>query len=71
MSDLCLGMGVLLLAAAAMTDVSARIVPNWVSVAMAADGLAARMMIGAVGWALLAASVFSVSYPAWNPWRYP
>jgi hypothetical protein len=37
----------------------------------AADALARSKVGRAFGYALLALSVASVSYPAWNPWRHP
>jgi hypothetical protein len=36
-----------------------------------ADWLAGRRWGRGLGYALLAVSVLSVSYPAWNPWRHP
>jgi hypothetical protein len=36
-----------------------------------ADWLAARRWRRGIGLLLLAISVFSASYPAWNPWRHP
>ena len=35
------------------------------------DGLAGRRWGRWLGYVLLGFSVFSVSYPAWNPWRHP
>lgn len=46
--------------------------PLWVlGLLPAADRLARSGAGRGLGAVLLAASVFSVSYPAWNPWRYP
>jgi hypothetical protein len=36
-----------------------------------ADALSRRRLGRALGLALLAVSVFSASYPTWNPWRHP
>jgi hypothetical protein len=46
--------------------------PLWlVAMLPAADWLAGRRWGRAVGYALLALSVLSVSYPEYNPWRHP
>jgi hypothetical protein len=46
--------------------------PLWVlSMVPAADWLASRRWGRGLAYALLAISVISVSYPAWNPWRHP
>jgi hypothetical protein len=46
--------------------------PLWlVSMLPVADWLASRRWGRFVGHVLLAISVVSVSYPAWNPWRHP
>jgi hypothetical protein len=46
--------------------------PFWLlALAPAADRLAGSRRGRAVACALLAVTVFSVSYPIWNPWRHP
>jgi hypothetical protein len=46
--------------------------PLWLlSILPAADWLAARRWGRGLAYVLLAISVFSASYPAWNPWRHP
>jgi hypothetical protein len=46
--------------------------PFWLlSMVPVADWLATRRWGRGVAYALLAVSVLSVSYPAWNPWRHP
>ena len=46
--------------------------PLWlVTMLPAADWLARRRWGRGVAYVLLAVSVFSVSYPGWNPWRHP
>jgi hypothetical protein len=46
--------------------------PLWLlSMLPVADWLAARRWGRGLGYAVLAVSVFSASYPAWNPWRHP
>jgi hypothetical protein len=46
--------------------------PLWlVTMLPVADWLAGRRWGRALGYALLAVSVLSMSYPAWNPWRHP
>jgi hypothetical protein len=46
--------------------------PLWLVAALpAADWLARRRWGRVVGYALLALSVLSVSYPEYNPWRHP
>jgi prepilin peptidase CpaA len=57
-----------LLAYAAAHDIGFRTVPNWVSVALAACGLALRLLQGDAGWGLACgAMVFCCAYAAW--WR--
>src|SRR5262249_4601841 len=46
--------------------------PLWLLTLLpAADWLAARRWRRGLGYILLAISVFSASYPAFNPWRHP
>jgi hypothetical protein len=46
--------------------------PLWlVALAPAADWLSGRRWGRGVAYVLLALSVLSASYPAWNPWRHP
>jgi hypothetical protein len=46
--------------------------PLWlIAMIPAADGLASSRMRKAIALTLLAASVLSASYPAWNPWTQP
>jgi hypothetical protein len=46
--------------------------PFWLlSMVPVADWLATRRWGRGLAYALLAVSVISVSYPAWNPWRHP
>jgi hypothetical protein len=46
--------------------------PLWlVAILPAADWLAGRRWGRGLAYVLLAISVFSASYPAWNPWRHP
>jgi len=46
--------------------------PLWlVAMIPAADAMARRWWTKAIACVLLAASVFSVSYPVWNPWTHP
>jgi hypothetical protein len=46
--------------------------PLWlVALAPAADWLSARRWGRGLAYVLLAVSVLSASYPAWNPWRHP
>jgi hypothetical protein len=46
--------------------------PLWLlSMVPVADSLAGRRWGRGLAYLLLAVSVLSVSYPAWNPWRHP
>jgi hypothetical protein len=46
--------------------------PLWLLMMVpAADALAPRRWGRGLALVLLAVSVLSVSYPAWNPWRHP
>jgi hypothetical protein len=46
--------------------------PLWLLALLpAADGLAPARWGRGLGYLLLGVSVFSASYPAWNPWRHP
>ncbi|MFN4260582.1 MAG: hypothetical protein ACK4RK_14905 [Gemmataceae bacterium] len=48
------------------------LIPLWLlTLTPVADWLAARRWGRCLGYVLLAVSVLSVSYPAWNPWRHP
>jgi hypothetical protein len=48
------------------------LIPLWLLALLpAADRLAESRPGRGVGLALLTVSVFSASYPAWNPWRHP
>ena len=49
-----------------------RLTPLWLAAMLpTADALAESKAGRSFGLACLAASVFSASYPAWNPWRHP
>jgi hypothetical protein len=46
--------------------------PLWLlAVLPVADALAGRRWGRALGLILMALSIVSVSFPAWNPWRHP
>jgi prepilin peptidase CpaA len=67
LTELMSALAVLLLLLAAAQDIQARLIPNWVSLALGLAGLSLRVASGELGLGLgVALAVFAVAFLAWR-----